>query len=307
MLFALAADAIGRVDQSMLTDQEVMEIFLGSCDDNSLKNFQENGEYLPVCEWSGVRCENRRVIEIHMEFFDLVNASGPLQFGLLPHRLRELSLRGEGNKRVQIFAEKLPRTLMYWFMSHCSVEGSFAVDALPESIDNFTMCECKFEVSVDLSAFPNSIVHLSMQYCELGGSIETALLPRSAYSISLYGNALLGSIDLAKLHTEVRSFDASTNRLTGSIDLLLLPPHLEHLALKQNSLEGTIDLSALPESLICLELGENKLTGSVDLSQLGSLCLLDINTNNFYGKLNLTSVPGETRVEFLGCKFTKIV
>lgn len=243
----------------------------------------------PCLGWTGVRCENGRVVEINITGFKrtrIGNKSPQFSVDALQNLTRLTSFN------ASFFL--LPGSIPEWFglrmsslqvldLTSCSIRGP-----LPTSLGNLS-----------------SLTQLHLSHNGLTGVVPSSLGQLSSLSVfNLSHNALNGLIPQTFVSLgNLTLLDVSVNSLSGPI-----PPgigtlsRLKFLNLSRNNLSSSIppqlgDLSGLTD----LDLSFNSLSGNVptDLSGLRSLQRLVIESNMLSGLLPANLFAPLTRLQFL--------
>ena len=234
-----------QLDLCALSDQALMELFVGELDSVCLEAFKDaNGSVKDKCKWRGVKCNVRRQVkEIRWE--DRVFA-GTFNFAFLP-----------------------PSTTIV-FMSHLGKNqantpgyacGTLDTSALPCAIEDLTVGYQQLHGSVDFRRLPVNLSTFVIEQNDFSGRIHLEALPKRLYHLHAAGNEFSGSISLVHLPESLWDIDLSDNVLSGSLDLLHLPDKLTNLDLHANCFTGSVSFARLPRRLLRLNLDENNLSG----------------------------------------------
>ncbi|KAF7829671.1 putative LRR receptor-like serine/threonine-protein kinase [Senna tora] len=254
----------------------------------------------PCRNWSGVRCENGRVVGIN------VSGLRRTRFGRLHPRFAVDSLANFtllasfeasgfllNGSIPELFGQSLS-SLEKLDLSSCSLTG-----LIPSSLGNLSRLQTLILSDNSLTGrMPSTLGQLSsLSVLNLSKNSLTASMPTSFISLGnltlldLSSNFLSGSIPdyLGTLYS-LESLNLSDNGLTSSIPVQLSNlSRLLELDLSMNSLSGSLpdDLFSNILLLRTLNLSRNAFDGTLpsNLWSMHSLSLLDVSTNNLTGHL----------------------
>ena len=267
-----ADPSAGRVDTSMLTDQDMLELLAQGFDKKSQERFQEDGEFIDFHDWDIVEAS----VDDHVTYLNL----GP-------------------NPHIQIYgpicgtleAKFIPRKAETLAIEGCAFEGALDFAHLPAKLKELIILKTPFEGSIDVQALPSELWDLNVQKTKHSGSIDFTALPKSLKFCELSGCKFSGSANFSALPTELRLLNISDNDFSGSVDLLHLPTGLNEIDLSSNAFSGSVCLDNLPIRMDVLDLGDNMLTGELSDEIVQNLPWMmlrfGINNNDFWGKVNL--------------------
>ena len=126
LTFALAdTSTMGRVDASMLTQQQMMELFFTPSDYNTARE-QLRGAEDDACSWTRVNCDDGKNITWIIWLVEGIVLAGSIDFSMPPLSLESLS----------IYRQKLI--------------GEIDMCALPQKMEYFGVQECGFTGTLDL-------------------------------------------------------------------------------------------------------------------------------------------------------------
>ena len=127
---------------------------------------------VPICEWSGVICEDGQAKEIYWGWRDL---SGTIDFESLPHSLNAFSV--------------------------CTndLSGNVAFENLPQ-VQYFSLTKNAFSGTPVIEYLSNNLIVLFLSYNDLEGFVDFTTLPTSLKELWLRANEkLTGDLDIPKL------------------------------------------------------------------------------------------------------------
>ena len=212
-------ESLGRVNPSMLTDQQRMELLVA--DIKNIRALQDaEGAFLPIHNWPGVH------FEPHLEEIDF----------------------GENKYFNNLL--NTPRFIV-------GPEGSIDLHYIPSQVEYFTISGLHLDGTVDKSALPESLVHIELTGNNFRGPFALENLPKSMRQVYANKNFLDGSLNLPGLPDTMRELVIADNNFSGSIDLTALPEGMEAIDLANLKLSGNIDLQRLPAQLVLLKLDRN--------------------------------------------------
>ena len=264
-LLLLPGPAIHPLDLSALSDQALMEEFIGKLKVGSKAEFiSPDGSYKDTCKWRGVRCNGRRqVIEIDMNE-DAKSGKlliGKLSFLNLPptllnidvvnHDFRDMKLMGSLDTRA------LPPKLMKFFLRGVILNSNADLRWLPPDIWFFGVMAGAVSGTCCLTALPQKMKTLFMTNNSLHGGIVLDHLPQKLEVLDLVRNRLSGTINLRNLPKNIVTLGLSDNRFSGEIDVNHLPHNVVEIDLSKNALSGTLRCFSLPASLETLDVRKN--------------------------------------------------
>ena len=187
MHFLLCADLsiAGRVDLSMLTDQNLMELFFTPNDyDKARKQF--GGDENDACSWKRTSCDGKgRLTEIswHSAF---VKLRGSIDMTMLPPRLVTLNLyyqplRGEVNTSA------LPETLRSICIDHSELVGTVDMGNLPRWLRGFTVHDNRITAVVNICNFPETLRHCRLEEDQIvEKTVRIGRLPDTEVYLNVY-------------------------------------------------------------------------------------------------------------------------
>ncbi|XP_074338877.1 uncharacterized protein LOC141677043 [Apium graveolens] len=267
------------------------------------------------CSWYGIRCEEGRVVSIHINYFtvhdgvgnyylthyEIGGELGKLNFSSFPDLqtldLSDCELNGSIPYQIGMLSK----------LKYLSLRGNYFTGKLPSSLGNLTYLQF-LDVSYnelitgfipsELGNLTNlAFLYLSHNY--LNGSIPNELGNLSNLEgLYLQDNRLTGTIPsaLGSL-TKLQYMFLLSNQFSGSLDFKDANlTHLKALDVSYNSLTGSIPVFKC-DSLQDLSLSRNLLSGDIpkELGNCHSLNTLSLDNNNLTG-----SIPNNFRcLEYL--------
>ncbi|KAM0861451.1 hypothetical protein ACQ4PT_045881 [Festuca glaucescens] len=276
-----------------------------SCRPHVLRSWSA-GNVASVCEWTGVRCDDGRVVSIDIANMN-VSTGEPVTAEVTGlDALRNLSLAGNGIVGA-VAAFALP-ALRYINVSGNQLGGGldgWDFPSLP-SLEVFDAYDNNFSAPLPagVAALPR------LRHLDLGGNYFSGAIPASyggmaaVEYLSLNGNNLQGAIppELGKLTSLRELYVGYYNAFDGGV-----PPELGRLRnltvldISNCGLSGSIP-SELGEltSLVTLFLHTNQLTGAIppELGSLTALTALDLSNNALTGEVP-TSLASLTSLRLL--------
>ena len=163
--FACADDGIGKFDRSMLSQQDLMELFIfGLNEPDKICGSREDPA--DVCGWEGVKC----------------NAHGEVEEFVWKHYFED----GTGT----IGFEFLPWSMKIVRMWNNALSGTIQLADLPEKIERVYLTNNKLTGSLDLDRLPAAVLELFLSGIKFTGDISLENLPKGLETLSLLDNQL---------------------------------------------------------------------------------------------------------------------
>ena len=255
LLLSSADTAAGRFDPSSVPDQTMMELLIEGLEPISKDQFlDDDDEYLDVCDWEGVTCED-------------------------PDVVAEISLRLaiEGSLAL----DRIPRQCVYCHIIFNGCAGTFNAAEMPRGLKVLSLKGNKFLGELDTASLPPHIYDLDVLGNQLAGSVVLSTLPQGLEFLNICMNRFMGGLDLTRLPETLEHLEANFNLFDGTINLDHLPKGLTILGLGNNALQGTLGLSQIPPGLEKLVLENNHFTGELVLPRHIAVC--DVSQNELEG------------------------
>ena len=262
-----------EIQMTDLSDQTLMEALIEQTSDEFKQPFQHpSGRYLPVCRWSGVKCNGRRqVMEIVRHEFPVKDTHDRLHIAFLPRHIKSCCLPEGGD----------------FF-------GTVPTQALPNSLESLDIRNNSFNGTFDFSRLPARMERVNIRKNNFSGSCDLTRLPKHLVELDAFDTLLSGSIALHTLPKSLRYLYLKAAHFRGTINLRNLPPSLTLAFLRESSFFGKICLDYLPKCIGVLNLSHNRLCGPVQAAKLpSSLQRLDLRFNEFTGVavINIDMLP----------------
>ena len=157
MIFALCADSmgVGRVDASMLFDQQRMELFFTPVD-GAKAHLLLSGNVDDACSWAGVQCrEGKGVVIIDWRTVS-VSLGGSIDMRILPEHLESL-----GMFKHEVFGEivttALPAHLSSLYIQFTKMHGTIDLGSLPASMEEICFEENRITAMQNFCNFPSRL------------------------------------------------------------------------------------------------------------------------------------------------------
>ena len=170
LLIAVDSHPAGRIDSSMLTEHQRMELFFTPEDPEDARS-RLRGDPDDACTWLQVACDDEgNVGEIDWPWH-LIELSGSINFQMLPRRLELLNLSYQ-ELVGDIDLQALPDTMKDLFLRSCNFTGTLDFGNLPRGLTNLHVMKNKISALVSLTNLPNGIDYFriaedSLQHTDL--------------------------------------------------------------------------------------------------------------------------------------------
>ena len=217
---------LGRFDKASLSDQNLMELFVGEFKDVDIAKDKDKN-FISIEKWCVLHLDAAKyVTSINMSLGNVVFGGQQTLF-----RSIEEGCFDEGGP---VDFQYVPPTVISLRIFHLYLTGTIETQDLPRGLKAFEIPSNK-----------------------ISGTFDTAALPGSLESVNVSYNKLEGSVHLESLPKALKYFQVQNNTFTGGLKLDVLPEGLISINLGHNRFEGEIKLINLPKSLQEVELDEN--------------------------------------------------
>ena len=199
-IFSCIDNSLGKMDPSLLTDQQRMELVIAGCGDMFLQIFQDkDGTFLDVCKWKYVHCDDDGKVTGWYFWMQYHNV-GTLSLDYLPESLRDFKIDTPGVKFTgTLDTAKLPSGLEGCLLYGNDFYGTISMTTPPPALRYFNIEGNGFWGECDLTSLPATIEHCMVGSNYFSGSLRLDSLPEGLLSLSLSDNEFTGGISLDKL------------------------------------------------------------------------------------------------------------
>ena len=220
--FSFVDHSLGKFDVTALSQQMLMEMLVSGLSDTK-KYRAADDEFIDVCHWRGVKCN---------EDGDAIS----------------MMLSGHGTVNLSCMA----RTLQRFQTTFSQLKGSLETKFLPDGLVKLVVHDNQLCGSVDFAALP-----VAMQECVLtknafSGSADFTQLPPVLTRLEIQRNAFSGEVDFSSLPETLARFLLGKNFFSGSLRITRLPKALTLLSLDENKFVGTAVINPAPGASITL-------------------------------------------------------
>ena len=255
VFFACVDDGIGKFDRSMLSQQDLMELFIfGLNKPEEVCGSRDDPD--DVCEWKGVKCNAGGEVEEFHWICKTENGTGTPGFEFLPCSMKTLRIFMNALSGTIQLAD-LPGKIEVVYLYDNQMTGSLNLDRLPATVRTLNLSENKYTGDISLENLPKCLEYLSLADNQLSGTICLTALSPAFESMYLDKNNFEGSLDFTRLPKSMRYIQLSENRFSGTIDLGNLPESMHILYVEKNALSGTV---RVPHGLMVILYGNDELT-----------------------------------------------
>ena len=187
MLTLLAADVpgLGRVDLSMLSETQVMELFFVP-DDYEDSREHLKGDASDACTWTGMECNTYHQVE-RIGWLDyIVDIAGEINFLMFPRHLRALLLINQ-EIRGEVNLLTLPTTIEDIQVEYCRIKGTLDFGSLPLNLKSLVFICNGLTGLVNVLNLPATLKHVQINECRVQPkSLYIGKLPSKDLRIDLY-------------------------------------------------------------------------------------------------------------------------
>ena len=202
--FCLENSHAGRINPSMLSDQQLMELFF-TPDDFDKAREALGGDEDDACSWEGVRCElnsNIRCIDWHC---CSLRVKGAVSFEMLPPRLELLSLYSQ-ELYGEINTTALPKQMECLCVQETFLSGTLDLGSLPRGLTEMTVEHNRISAIVNFFDLPEALYHFEIK--------EKNIVERSLHIGSLPEGDLEVDIEQCQLQNVTFANPADAKRVT---------------------------------------------------------------------------------------------
>ena len=157
---------IGRMRPCMLSDQQMMELFITPIDADwheiGLGNDRDT-----ACTWSGVTCSSESTVSSIDWNYKRVSLNGSITFSMLPSQLQSLIMVGQHDLRGPMDTTSLPETLLKFQIMSCGFHGTLDMGSLPRALCFFHVQNNEVTEIVNLRNLPEGLTKCRIQETNL--------------------------------------------------------------------------------------------------------------------------------------------
>ena len=210
--FACVDDGIGKFDRSMLSQQDLMELFIFGLNKPE-KICGSRADPADVCEWEGITCNDDG--EVEKFHWGLKQEAGTIGFEFLPWSMKTLRMFMNALSGTIQLAD-LPEKVDKLSLSCNQLTGSLDLDGLPATVRTLSLSQNKFTGDISLEKLPKCLKQLELSQNQLSRTICLTCLPPALEVMCLYMNNFEGSLDFARLPKSIRKMDLEENRFSAN-------------------------------------------------------------------------------------------
>ena len=163
--FACADDGIGKFDRSMLSQQELMELFIfGLNEPDKICGSRDNPD--DVCYWKAVICNADGEVEHFWWANRDEDGTATVGFELLPCSMKTLRMWNNAlSATIQL--GNLPCKIEAVYLNDNQLTGSLDLDSLPATVQRLGLRGNKFTGEISLENLPKGLEYLSLDENQL--------------------------------------------------------------------------------------------------------------------------------------------
>ena len=248
--------ALGRINLDAIPDQARMELFFSQITPQSTIQ-DESGEFLDVCQWPSVECDENQNVTVFNSVGRFHKISGALQFEYLAPKVHRIVIIAQEILFGTLQTSQLPELLTYLHIEATKMSGPFNMATLPQHLIKCLIGGNSFSGTCDLSALPGGLKDLSASGNRFSGSIDLTKLPVGLEILGLSRNNFEGELDFSCLPNRLRQFALVRNHFSGTVVIKKLPQRLESLLLSRNAFVGT---AVIPSNALLVRLDKQMLS-----------------------------------------------
>ena len=151
---------LGRINHSMLTDQQMMELFI-TPDDHEEHLERLGGDEYDACTWSGIECKAEKQVTTIDWHSARIKIEGLIDFQALPPHLETLNLY-EQNIHGEIETTALPPEMKCLCIQRTPLKGTLDMGSLPPNISEVTVTDNKVQAVINFVNLPQALRHCSI-------------------------------------------------------------------------------------------------------------------------------------------------
>ena len=152
---------MGRFDPSMLTDQQMLELFFIPEDENDARS-ELKGEADDGCTWEGVNCENEANITRIQWCSWNVTLTGSIDFRRIPRHTEFLNLYEQALTGT-VDATGFPESLTVFALQECAFSGTIDLGHLPQGMQVFGVYNNRITAVQNVCNLPFSLEQLFVE------------------------------------------------------------------------------------------------------------------------------------------------
>ena len=243
----MSDERLGRFEYENTTDQAKMEALIQNVKNKEIF-YDANGQFLSMCEWVGVTCDeieppgqgdedggNPAGSDVEMEDADDMFEEPPTE--------EVVGIRWIDQLEGGLNLEWIPPAVTDFEVNNMNVTDDCDLTRLPAELYTLTLRGVKFHKRVCLDTLPADLNALILSGGKHKGTVETALLPPSLEILNIEGNKFTGTFDFGSLPRAMLLLSIGRNAFHGTICLHNLPPFLRELSIFGNEFGGTINFA----------------------------------------------------------------